>query len=94
MLDQPSQVYFPPTKDPLQTGEILEDADEIAVRKMFDFIIDITAIMAPNFQVIVTDHAHLQNDKFNSCIIEIWRDGTRLIPEEWYISSAEDEILS
>jgi hypothetical protein len=84
MLDQPSQVYFPPEKDADNTGEIRESADEIAVRQMFEFIIDMTVGLEKTFQVIITDHAFLNSDKFKSHVQEIWRDGVKLIPEEWY----------
>lgn len=83
MLDQPSQVYFPPEKDINNTGEIVESADEIAVRQMFDFIIDCTTAQEGRFQVIVTDHAYLKTDKFSSHVLEVWRDGIKLIPENW-----------
>ncbi|MGF7077723.1 DUF3732 domain-containing protein [Mucilaginibacter sp. UYCu711] len=84
MLDQPSQVYFPPEKDIDNTGEIRESADEVAVRQMFEFIIDTTIAMENAFQVIITDHAFLKTDKFRSHVQEIWRDGVKLIPESWY----------
>lgn len=85
MLDQPSQVYFPPEKDIDNTGEIRESADEIAVKQMFEFIIDTTIAMEGKFQVIITDHAFLKTDKFREHVQEIWRDGNKLIPESWYI---------
>ncbi|TPE42167.1 DUF3732 domain-containing protein [Pontibacter mangrovi] len=84
IIDQPSQVYYPPEKDEELKGEIKESADEIAVRKMFDFIIETTSALSPNFQVIITDHAYLKGDKFRKHVKEIWRDGRKLIPEEWY----------
>jgi len=83
MLDQPSQVYFPPEKDIDNTGEIMESADEIAVRQMFEFIIDSTGALDGKLQVIVTDHAYLKTQKFSDHVVEIWRDGKKLIPEEW-----------
>jgi hypothetical protein len=86
MLDQPSQVYFPPEKDINNTGEITESADEIAVRQMFEFIMDTTISLEGSFQVIVTDHAYLKTDKFREHVQEVWRDGMKLIPETWYVS--------
>lgn len=83
VIDQPTQVYFPPEKDVNDDGQILESSDEIAVKQMFDFIIDVTNSFNSNFQVIITDHAYLQNDKFKACVREVWRDGTKLIPEDW-----------
>jgi len=84
MLDQPSQVYFPPEKDIDNTGEIKESADEVAVKQMFEFIIDTTAGMEGRFQIIITDHAFLKTDKFREHVREVWRDGLKLIPEDWY----------
>ena len=66
------------------TGEIRESADEIAVRQMFEFIIDTTIGLEKAFQVIITDHAFLNTDKFKGHVQEIWRDGVKLIPEDWY----------
>ena len=83
MIDQPTQVYFPPEKDINNNGEIYESSDEIAVKKMFDFIIDKTNSMESNFQVIITDHAYLQDDKFKGCVKAVWRNGEKLIPQDW-----------
>lgn len=83
IIDQPSQVYFPPEKDLDNTGEIKESADEIAVKKMFEFMINATYNLENNFQVIVTDHAYIKEDKFKNCVREVWRDGVKLIPKTW-----------
>ncbi|MPM93138.1 hypothetical protein SDC9_140274 [bioreactor metagenome] len=83
IIDQPSQVYFPPEKDIDNTGVIKESADEIAVKKMFEFMINTTESLQNSFQVIVTDHAYINEDKFKECVSEIWRDGRKLIPQDW-----------
>jgi len=83
IIDQPSQVYFPPEKDIDNTGEIKVSADEIAVKKMFEFMIEITESLLGNFQVIVTDHAYIKEGKFKDNVCEVWRDGLKLIPQEW-----------
>lgn len=83
ILDQPSQVYYPPEKDLEQTGEITVSTDEKAVKQMFDFILKVTEELAPNFQVIITDHAKLKDDVFKDAICEEWRNGLKLIPESW-----------
>ena len=83
MIDQPTQVYFPPEKDTNNDGIIQESSDEIAVKKMFDFIIDVTNSFESGLQVIITDHAYLRSEKFEQCVREIWRNGVKLIPQEW-----------
>jgi uncharacterized protein YdcH (DUF465 family) len=91
MIDQPTQVYFPPEKDVNNDGIIQESSDEIAVRKIFDFIIDTTNKLESNFQVIITDHAHLRTEKFDQCVREEWRNGVKLIPQEWLDDDVETE---
>lgn len=83
VLDQPSQIYFPPEKDIDQTGKISESSDESAVRQMYEFIFKVTEALSPSFQVIITDHAKLKFDKFENAIIEEWRNGVKLIPMSW-----------
>jgi hypothetical protein len=58
-------------------------ADEIAVNKMFDFMFNVVSSLTPKLQVIITDHAYLKNQRFEESVIEIWRDGLKLIPNEW-----------
>jgi hypothetical protein len=83
IIDQPSQVYYPPDKDE-QIEKITETStDETAVNQIFEFIISVTKELAPDFQVIITDHAKLNNEEFKHCIIEEWRDGNKLIPLDW-----------
>jgi len=86
MIDQPTQVYFPPEKDTNNDGIIQESSDEIAVKKIFDFIIDTTEKLDSKFQVIITDHAYLRTEKFEHCVREIWRNGSKLIPSEWLVN--------
>lgn len=80
IIDQPTQVYYPPEK----TDSLVEvSADEIAVNKMFDFMFKVVESLSQELQVIITDHAYLKNERFESSVIEIWRDGLKLIPEDW-----------
>lgn len=84
ILDQPSQAYYPPDKDSELKGKPATSSDETAVKQMYDFIISATKELAPHFQVIITDHAKLNYTDFTDCITEEWRNGTKLIPTEWY----------
>lgn len=80
IIDQPTQVYYPPEK----TDDLIEvSSDEIAVNKMFDFMFSVVSSLTPNLQVIVTDHAYLKSNEFVDSVREIWRDGLKLIPNEW-----------
>jgi hypothetical protein len=83
MLDQPTQVYFPadPPEDMSVTD--LADEDRGAVERMFRLIFDLAEKLAPNLQIIITDHADLAADWFQEAIVERWRKGQKLVPIEW-----------
>lgn len=88
-IDQPTQVYYPPENNP-NIVEIDSDgsSDDKAVKAMFDFMYKVAEELSPNFQIIVMDHALLNNPEFKESIIEVWRGGNKLIPQEWIANSA------
>jgi len=85
-FDQPTQVYFPSEKS--VTGKIEEiekDEDREAVKKMFIWLFKVVEEeLSPHLQVIVTDHADIEEDWFQSAIVdEKWRGDAALIPKHW-----------
>ncbi len=90
-FDQPTQVYFP--SDQSVTGDLKEiplDEDRKAVEGMFRWILKVAEELAPALQVIITDHADIDEDWFQSCVIkdEKWRGDKALIPLSWYSQGA------
>lgn len=84
ILDQPTQVFYPPDQDKEGDLKHLKDDDRKAVQTMFRWINDRTEKLAPNFQVIIMDHADLKDEKFfQEAVVAKWRDGEGLIPKEW-----------
>jgi Protein of unknown function (DUF3732) len=84
VLDQPSQVYFPAERDADPSIADLGDNDRAAVVRMFELVRDVVADLAPDMQVIVTEHADVAEDWYQSAVVERWRHGTALIPSGWY----------
>ncbi len=82
-LDQPSQVYFPPERDVDGSIELLESDDRAALRRMFQMIFQAVAEIAPDFQVIITEHADISEDWYQGAVIERWRGGLKLVPDDW-----------
>lgn len=82
IFDQPSQGHYPPDQGDDEL-EPLEDADREAVHKLFELMHEVAEEIGKGFQVIVLDHAHLQDDWFESAIVEEWRNGQFLVPEAW-----------
>lgn len=83
ILDQPTQVYYPPELDAEGSLEGLANEDQQAVRRIFDVLLNFADRLAPNFQVIVTDHADLREERFHAAVVERWRGDRKLIPFDW-----------
>lgn len=78
-LDQPSQVYFP------EGSTADEDMDIQEVTKVFSFIRDRVSELDGKMQVIVVDHAKLDDTEFVSETVEDWKyTGLKLVPPDWY----------
>jgi hypothetical protein len=90
ILDQPTQVYFP-TKEAYDamegsnSEELIEaNADVVAVERMFNFLFDVCETLYPNLQIIITEHANLDDERFQIALVEEpWMGGRALIPEDW-----------
>lgn len=88
MLDQPSQAYYPSEME--QQGGVPEDEDDrAAVRRMYELMRDVAEELAPEFQIIVCDHANLPEDWFQAAVQHNWREGRKLIPQEWIDEATE-----
>lgn len=81
-LDQPTQVYYPPdNKNP--KIEDLNSDDTQSVNRMFHWLIERTNALDGQFQLIVTDHADVDESWFQNHVIEKWRGEIALIPNDW-----------
>ena len=68
IFDQPSQAHYPPDLTPQAAPITQADQDRTAVFEVFKLISDVAAELSPNLQIIVLDHADLQQDWFEgSC---------------------------
>lgn len=56
---------------------LLDDADRVAVRRMFEVLRDAAEELAPSLQIIGFDHAKLSDEWFAESIVEEWRGGLR-----------------
>lgn len=82
-LDQPSQVYFP--SDLAESGAIneVDESDRAAVARMFKLIFEAVAELTPDFQVVITEHADIDEDWYQEAVVEKWRGGQKLVPPSW-----------
>jgi hypothetical protein len=58
-LDQPSQVYFPAEQDIDGSLSVVPEDDRVSVSRMFQLVFNAVATVAPGLQVIVTEHADI-----------------------------------
>lgn len=94
VLDQPAQVYFPSEKT---YHEITGRADAIsnsgadieAVNRMFEFLFDVCSELAPEFQLIVLEHANLP--MFKDVMIDNlpWTQDHALVPNSWIVEAEQ-----
>ena len=91
-IDQPSQVYFPEDKDwqRQENGTLGIGEDRKKVGLMYKLAYDIVNMLKEKLQVIVTDHANINEEWFQACVRERWREGKMLVPPEWDVSSSEE----
>jgi hypothetical protein len=79
IMDQPSKAHYPPDKEIV--AEEVEDDDRVAVLRLFKFIHDRT--MQDGFQTIIIDHADEMEEWFQDAVVEKWRGGLKLVPDDW-----------
>jgi len=82
-LDQPSQVYFPSKTVAESSTVAVEEDDWPAVSRMFRLIFDVVEGMSPGFQIVITEHAEMDEAWFQDAVVERWRGGQKLIPDDW-----------
>lgn len=80
VLDQPSQVYFP-ADAPDDAG--LLDEDRLALTQLIEVIQEVVSQAAPDLQVLLLEHADLEDSWYQDAVVERWRDGAALIPATW-----------
>jgi len=83
ILDQPTQAYYPPDRVEGGLDQIEKDADRRAVQALFKLMYEACRDIRGPFQLIVLDHAHLDDNWFEESIIEEWRGGNALVPADW-----------
>ena len=91
-IDQPSQVYFPEDEDwqRLENGASGIGEDRQKVERMYKLAYDVVQMLGGQIQIIVTDHANINQQWFQDCVVERWRQGVMLVPPEWDLTSGEN----
>ena len=59
------------------------DDDRHDLRRMFELIFKAVKAVAPEIQVIITEHADINEGWYQEAVRERWRGGLKLVPEDW-----------
>ncbi|GAA3904734.1 DUF3732 domain-containing protein [Streptomyces gulbargensis] len=88
VLDQPSQVYYP---EDAQDGTPV--TDRAALLNLYETIQQTIDALQGDFQVIVMEHADLDDEPFRSAVQARWRrsNGEALVPREWITQGVPEE---
>lgn len=90
LLDQPSQVFFPSSKDyetiqnPSLEANQLRSGEIAAAQEVFNFLFNVCEQLNPNLQIIILEHAYFDS-RFKDALVnnEDWFGGRALIPQSW-----------
>lgn len=90
ILDQPSQVYFP---EDAPDGTALAGPDRTALLNLYRTIQNTVDALDGDFQVIVMEHADLDDEPFRSSVEARWRrsNGQALVPQDWITEEIDDD---
>ncbi|BCE02103.1 DUF3732 domain-containing protein [Marinicellulosiphila megalodicopiae] len=85
-FDQPSQAFFPADKSDSGDLSVIEkDEDRETVRQLFKWIFKVVEELSPDLQIIITDHADIDETWFQDAVRDTkWRGKDALIPAHWY----------
>lgn len=85
-FDQPTQAFYPAdNKGEGSLSEINSDEDRSAVINLYKLIFKVVESLIPDLQVIITDHADINEDWFQEAVRDNkWRGDYALIPKHWY----------
>lgn len=87
VIDQPSQGHYP-SQMVWQDADDELDADDVAVRSLYEQMYKFVGDNEGKFQVIVVDHADFNEPWFRDSIVRYWRgDNEKLIPASWIRST-------
>lgn len=79
-FDQPTQPFYPDDVN-TESDETLSDDDDIRVGEWFALLREVADVL--DLQVIVPDHANRPEPWFQQAVVENWRHGKALVPQDW-----------
>jgi hypothetical protein len=91
LIDQPSQAFFPSDRQSGGDLEELSDTDREHTKDLYQLMQSEVSTQEGALQLIALDHADFDDEWFQDCVVERWRDGDALIPRGWFLNDDGDE---
>jgi hypothetical protein len=84
LLDQPTGPFYPDIVPVGEEPQLERESDQAAVDAIFALIQSVADDLDGALQILVTDHAKFYGeDWFDLALVEDWRHGQGLIPDDW-----------
>lgn len=91
VFDHPTGPYYPENLPIGEEPQLREEDDRAVVAAMFALLRNVADDLDGALQIIVCDHARLDEPWFEEAEVENWRDGRGLIPDGWDPEGAQPE---
>lgn len=83
LLDHPTGPFYPDDTPENVEPQLRHEDDRAIVASIFELIRRVAEEQGGALQIIVCDHARLDEPWFNDATVENWRDGRGLVPPDW-----------
>jgi hypothetical protein len=84
ILDHPTGPFYPEDVPIGEEPQLADESDEAVVGSMFALIRSVADDLDGALQILITDHAKFYGESwFDEALVEDWRHGRGLIPDEW-----------
>jgi hypothetical protein len=80
---EPSQAFFPRDRESGGDLDELTDTDRENTRRLYELTFQVIQQLGGQLQVIALDHADFDDDWFADSVVQRWRGGKALIPQQW-----------
>lgn len=83
LLDHPTGPFYPEDTPEGEEPQLRKESDRAIVASIFDLLRSVADDLGGDLQILVCDHARLDEPWFHRAVVEDWREGRGLIPEDW-----------
>jgi hypothetical protein len=83
LLDHPTGPFYPEDTPEGEEPQLLKESDRAIVATIFELLRSVADDLDGDLQILVCDHARLDEPWFEAAVVEDWREGRGLIPDGW-----------